>query len=235
MAVVSDLLVIVPTRGRPQEAADLAQTWLETSTGDAILRFVVDTDDPLLDRYNALVDSWPPDIDLAWHQRTPQRMAGALNAEARQSAHYHRHIGFMGDDHRPRTRGWDEMLIAALDKQDYGVAYGNDLFQGPNLPTAVFLDARIVRALGRMVPPDLVHLYLDNYWRDLGIALGTFTYLPNVVIEHMHPAAGKAEWTEGHREVNAGSMYERDRIAYEQFVRYGGLVKDVTRIREFVE
>lgn len=232
---MSDLLVIVPSRGRPEEADALVHAWLDTSTADTRLRFVVDDDDVRLPEYERLTEAWPHDVDVAVYPRTEQRMAGALNAAAAFAAHDHRHLGFMGDDHRPRTRGWDEMIVQALDKQDHGVVYGNDLFQGPNLPTAVFLDARIVRALGRMVPPTQKHLYLDNYWRDLGIALGSLTYLSNVVIEHLHPAAGKGEWSEGHKEVNDGAMYEHDEREYRWFVRSGRLSEDVSKIREYAD
>jgi hypothetical protein len=56
----------------------------------------------------------------------------------------------------------------------------------------------------------LRHLYIDNYWLELAGAAGCLTYLPDVVIEHMHPAYGKAEWDESYRRVNSPEMYGAD-------------------------
>ena len=57
-----------------------------------------------------------------------------------------------------------------------------------------------------MVPPGMIHLYFDNFWLDFGRAMGKITYLPDVIIEHMHPAVGKAVLDAGYQEVNAPEM-----------------------------
>jgi hypothetical protein len=64
---------------------------------------------------------------------------------------------------------------------------------------------------------------------------GCVKYLPNTVVEHMHPFAGKAEWTPGHRRVNTTQMYDTDRLAYELFVSSGGLGAAVETVRILVE
>ena len=79
------------------------------------------------------------------------------------------------------------------------------------------MTADIVRALGHMAPPALTHLYVDNYWRDLGRACRCLTYLPVVVVEHLHPLAGKATWDEGYRRVNDRAMYDKDAAAYQAY------------------
>jgi hypothetical protein len=60
----------------------------------------------------------------------------------------------------------------------------------------------------------MVHMYLDDYWLALGSALQRITYLPDVVIEHVHPLAGKAKWDLGYTEVNGPAVYEQDRARY---------------------
>ncbi len=47
---------------------------------------------------------------------------------------------------------------------------------------------------------------VDNYWRDLGTAAGCLTYLPDAIVEHLHPSAGKAALDEGYGRVNAPEM-----------------------------
>jgi hypothetical protein len=114
--------------------------------------------------------------------------------------------------------------------------YGNDLLQGANLPTAVFMTSDIIRALGWMVPPSLQHLYVDDSWRDLGRSAACLQYLPDVVIEHVHPFAlgadhrPKAELDDGYRRVNAPGVYAADEAAYRAWHRSGAFARDVQAI-----
>jgi hypothetical protein len=99
------------------------------------------------------------------------------------------------------------------------MAYGNDLLQGERLPTMIAMTSDIVKALDGMVPPKMKHLYLDNFWKKLGQDLGALTYLDHVIVEHMHPIAGKAEWDEGYKEVNATEIYSFDALAYQNYIQ----------------
>jgi hypothetical protein len=49
-----------------------------------------------------------------------------------------RYLASLGDDHRPRTKGWDRRLIDAIESLGGapGIAYGDDKLQGAALPTA---------------------------------------------------------------------------------------------------
>lgn len=201
---MSDLVVIVPSRGRSKAARELVEAFEATCTADTELVFALDRDDPALPEYKGL-------LGLIGQNAS---MVQALNRTAIEVLERVRFaVGFMGDDHRPRTVGWDTRYLQALGSLP-GLVYGNDLLQGVRLPTQVAMSASVVRALGHMAPPVLTHLYVDNYWRDLGQATGCLTYLPDVVVEHLHPIAGKAAWDEGYQRVNDRSMYDRDRAAY---------------------
>jgi hypothetical protein len=145
-------------------------------------------------------------------------MAKPLNRAASFLKDDYEYFAFMGDDHRPRTQGWDSMLIDALDELGTGLAYGDDLHQGEGLPTAVAMTADIVRELDGMVPPGMIHLYLDNFWLKLGKDLNAIKYLPEVVIEHCHPVWGTGKMDAGYQEVNAPEVYSADRIAFESYI-----------------
>ncbi len=82
-------------------------------------------------------------------------------------------------------------------------------------PTAVAISSDILRTLGYYVPPGMVHLYLDDYWKYLGQQLDRLCYLPDVIIEHLHPVARKAEWDDRYREVNAEEVYKEDFKTFE--------------------
>lgn len=213
------LTVIVPSRGRPHTVAELAAAFEETCTERTWLLFAVDEDDTQHTAYrDAVGEACAGGRRVQLVSQPSGTMVSALNAAARllldaPGPVVPDAIGFMGDDHRPRTQGWDQRYLTALTALP-GIVYGNDLLQGANLPTQCAISTRVVRALGRMAPDALEHLYVDNYWRDLGNASGCLSYLPDVVVEHVHPAAGKAAWDEGHRRVNQPAMYERDKAAY---------------------
>jgi len=48
--------------------------------------------------------------------------------------------------------------------------------------------------------------------------LNALRYIPEVVLEHLHPVAGKAEWDDQYREVNAPEVYSADRIALDNYL-----------------
>lgn len=223
--MTSPLLVIVPTRGRPQNAARLAKAFEETDSLNAELVFVADHDDPELIAYHTAA----PRL-LVYRGETGRGMTASLNWAAGLYADIYDHLGFMGDDHLPRTAGWDAHVLGALDTVQPRVVYGNDLLQGEALPTAAFMPSRMVRALGFMAPPVLRHLYVDNFWLDLGRALGGLRYLPDVVIEHIHPAAGKTAMDERYAVVNAAEADLADRRAWLDFRHDGGFAAALGRV-----
>jgi hypothetical protein len=224
---MADLVVIVPSRGRPQQAAELARDFAKTRTADTVLLVALDTNDPTAPEYAA-----PAGTTVFFHHGEPGGHVGAINAATLRALEDFRPfaVAKLDDDHRPRTRGWDARYLEALRELGTGIVYGNDLLQGERLPTAPAMTADIVRALGFMAPPTLRHLYCDNFWRDLGEAADCLRYLPDVVVEHMHPAAGKAPMDEGYERANAPQRYREDGAAYETY-QLGPFADDVAKVR----
>ncbi|UDL16833.1 glycosyltransferase [Arthrobacter phage Atuin] len=175
------LRIIVPSRGRPQNAHRLLKQIQDTAEGDLNLTFAVDYNDPTLNQYPYAYTS------------TVQggSMVQALNEVATRNSEYTEYLAFLGDDTFPHE-GWHSKVMTTLEAQKNSIVYGNDLIHGEGLPTSVFMDSNIVRTLGYMAPPNQKQLFVDNYWKALGDALGTLTYLNDVIIEHLHPIAHKA-------------------------------------------
>lgn len=216
--MTADLLVIVPSRGRPQNVARLAAA---PGWDGADLLVGVDDDDPCLKEYLSL------DVDVTVGPRLG--MGGTLNHLAVIASTAYAACSFLGDDHVPRTPGWARQIIEILDGMGTGIVYGNDLMQGPMLPTAVFMTSDIIRSLGYMVPPGLAHLFVDNAWKSMGERLGCLRYLNHVVIEHCHPQAGKSEWDAGYVEVNSGAMWAHDEAVYKAWLA-GPFETDMQRV-----
>jgi hypothetical protein len=219
--MTTDLVVVVPSRGRPQHAHTIVEAFQATCTADTQLLFAVDDDDPSRGEY-------PKGLTAALRSRS---MNEALNLSAVALAGDAFAVGFMGDDHLPRTTGWDAAYVAALRELGTGIVYGNDLMQGRGLPTQCAMTTDIVRALGYMAPPSLTHLWLDNFWLSLGREADCIRYLPDVVVEHRHPLMGKAQWDAGYERVNATEMQDRDRSAFAAYVDSGEFAAAVAKVR----
>lgn len=172
--------MVCPSRGRPESVAELAEAWRATTTGAATLLVVVDEDDPQLEAYKRLAAA-----DLPVAAGTPLGSGVALNALMPRLAEAQFAVGFLTDDHRPRTEGWDRRFVDELTRLGTGLVYGDDLLQGRNLPTAVAMTSDIVQTLGYFVPPGMTRMYFDSFWLGLGQELGRITYLEDVVVEHL--------------------------------------------------
>lgn len=229
------MLVIVPSRGRPENISNLVHAWRLTES-DATLLVVVDDDDPKLAEYLDVMRPLATDPQFQLEVRPRKRLGPTLSEVAvervaRAGTIGRDIIGFMGDDHRPRTHHWDQHVSLEFMRMGIGIVYGNDLIQGPNLPTAVFMSAAIIAKLGYMCPPGFIHMYLDNTWKAWGEGMGRLAYRPDIIIEHVHPVVGKAAWDGRYQEV-AGFMGP-DEQAWQNY-KASRLNYDVERLKELV-
>ena len=213
------IAVLCPSRGNPKALNEALASFHDTVM-DAETRFiaVLDENDPMLAEYIATLDAGYWDY-IPVPESESGNMNLALNYAAIQTAEKYDIVGFIGDDHRFRTKGWDRIVKKVLSDAGGGFLYGNDLYMGDYLPTQVFISSPIIRALGWMGLPGARHLYLDNTWKYLGENTDSLYYLPDIVIEHMHPVAGKGEWDENHKRVNTDEMYAHDRAVYDAWVK----------------
>lgn len=232
--MADDLLVIIPTRGRPHAIPEIMQAWGETGATADVL-FCVDKDDPELAAYKQQAKAYADDSRVRFVFWARKRLCGTLNQAAVKNADSYRFLAFMGDDHRPRPaeQPWDERFRICLSGGP-GIVYGNDLLQGEKMATAVAMTSDIVTTLGYMAPPQLVHLCLDLCWIDWGKGMQRITYLGDVVIEHLHPAAQKAPMDSGYAEVNSSEQVSADSAAYYDYRDGGGLAADLEKLRALV-
>lgn len=219
------LLVIVPSRGRPERFAEFLEAFTATRYLDGTeLLVCLDEDDPTVVDYPPWLPTW------AHYEIGPRNgFAPRMNDEAMEHVDHYDAIASFGDDHLCRTTGWDLKFHRALYSMGLeGVVYGNDLFQGVKCPTAPVLSTGIIKALGWFSPPQLNHYWVDDFWMELGDALQRLRYLGDVVIEHMHPAAGKASADATYDEQSVHVAH--DRSAWADYL-CDGFAADVERVR----
>lgn len=211
-----DLLVITPSRGRPKNIARLLDAIRETSRITTHLHVCVDDDDPELGNYRYVFDKAGRDGDVL--ESGPRKgLADWTNEIAVRRAGEYPFLASLGDDHVPRTPGWDKALARGIaDMGGTGFTYPWDGTR-EDIPEAVVMSSDIVKELGWMCLPELRHWYVDNVWADLGHGTGRIRHQRAVAVDHVHPATGKAK-ADGTTRDNGKSL-EKDRDAYYEWRR----------------
>lgn len=240
MTVTAQLIVIVPTRSRPHNVMPLVDAFRDTRAFDdgAELVFVYDKDDPALDDYMLAV----ADVATRHGHRAPvmwldasrhEQLVPKLNKAAfyLQITRQPFALGFMGDDHRPQTVGWVKAYLDELRRLGTGVVSCPDGYRTDDLPTQWAMTADIVEHLQCMVPAPVEHLYCDDAIRAVATQAGCYSYLPDLLIEHLHPVAEKAPADEQYDRVNGRDQYRKDRPIYRAWKRDGGLAFAVSVVR----
>jgi hypothetical protein len=236
------MIVIVPTRSRPHNVAPLVNSFTETGAfEDGVeLCLVVDRDDPAFDDYLGTITeaveavgnerrtvTW---LDATHHEQlVPKLNKAADYLRITQSPRY---LGFMGDDHRPRSAGWVKAYRDELELAGTGIVSCPDGHRPDDLPTHWVMTADIVEALRRMVPAPVEHLYCDNAVRDLAKEAECWRWRADLLVDHLNPYAGqRAPMDEQYKRVNSDEQYRTDRAQYRTWKRHGGLAADAHTVR----
>ena len=203
---MTDLWVLMPSRGRPANVETVVRHFALTCRADTRIHFGFDDDDPALRAGIAAAGC---------HRYTTgprDSLTGWTNTLARQHMDTPA-MASIGDDMVPVTDGWDERLLAALPEHG-GYAYPNDL-RRDDIPEAVVISTPIVAALGWFSPPFVTHWYQDNVWADLGRAAGCLVYCPDVIVRHDHPNVTGKPGDQTY--ADAAQSFDRDLGAYQRW------------------
>lgn len=216
------MIIIVPSRGRPKRAATLVNSIRQTAEGPVQVVVAVDPDDPELASYRSYIRDLHVLEERLGYTAT-------LNLVASQVWDWDDILGAFGDDVVFRTKGWDRIVAETLETP--GIAYGDDRIHGKNHPSAVFMSSAIARVLGWLALPATSHQWADDGWKRLGETTGLLRYMPDVIVEHEHPAVGKAEWDDTYASVFDEARAKADYEGFTAWVESGGLDADAQRVR----
>jgi hypothetical protein len=225
-----DLIVIVPSRGRPEGARRLLNAVHGTAKLETHVLVAVDDDDPELESYQQVTaESGGPGDVLETGPR--KGLAAWTNEIAVREAGGYRFLASFGDDMVPKTMHWDHYLTRAIeDMGGVGYSYPWDGLR-EDIPEAVVVSSGIVQALGWMCEPSLSHWYVDNVWADLGWGAGCIRHCRAIAVDHVHPRAGKAERDKTYED--ASPKLDADREAYQQWrrTRMAGDIEKITALQ----
>lgn len=192
---MKDVLVIVPSYKRHHKIEECVNSWKDTTSGKSDFLLVLEEKD----------EPYPEIKGIASLRGDYGSLSKAWNEGFKAFPDY-KFYTLINDDHIFRTPEWEERFMETL--KDGGVAYGNDLLQKERLATAATFSGDILKKLGYVALPELEHLYIDNFWMEIGRGIGKLFYLPDVIIEHMHPAAGKAVMDAEYQRSNSNYSHE---------------------------
>lgn len=224
------IALLIPTRNRPDSIRSIMEEYSKYSNGYADIIIGVDDDDHMMSEYHKVIYDY--DIEMFIGPR--KRLGPTLNDMAVKYSKDYFALGFIGDDMRPRTNNWDGKIMADLHTLQTGFVHGDDGHWGAELATQVFMTSDIVEQIGYMVPPGMIHMYLDNFWSEFARAIDKFTYRGDILIEHLHPAWGKAAHDEVYAETNNSERMNSDRLLFEQY-KENKMTEDVRKVLQYIE
>lgn len=219
---MKEIIIVVPSRGRPLQMKELIESWEKTTSGRSSILAGIDLDDPTVKDYPSCIDRAVYGEKFELNQKNNDLCNIGIDKG-------YPIVGCLSDDFIFHTPGWEDKIIAWQTK-NWGICYGDDLLQGQNLPTAPFIHYSIIKALGFAAPRELVHYYIDNYWLELGIRLDKIAFMPDIVIEHKHWSNNKAVKDETYS--NSESIMAKDRKVWEDY-RLTKLEEDVRKVQLF--
>lgn len=202
------IAALVATRSRPDQLDRLLECAQKTGTKHVTWFVGLDDDDE---------QNYPRRPDVEYVVTPRAQLAVKTNELAALTWNDFPILAQFDDDQWPRTYGWDTKVIAAMEQLDGGLVYTDDGWMGEQTPVCPFWPAAYAREIGWLYHPDLIHLFADNTLLELSKALQRRTYLPNVLIEHVHPIIGKSEWDDSYRESNSGDTWAHDEAVFKAY------------------
>lgn len=223
--------VLCPSRARPEKAAKMLESCLDTAVRDVEVLFYLNDDDAQRERYyyhseeirNRFVGK--DGKRVKYHSGTDNPAGYSWNQLAIRAKGDL--LMLMGDDVEFQTVGWDERYREAAKQHPDGIyviscsdggrlAEDGTKAQGNPHPT---VSRTWVGTLGYFVNPMFLHWYIDTWNVDLAKEVNRFIYLDDVVIEHQK--CGEAvPVDETCKRIRKGCWPARDKYAYEALKRY---------------
>lgn len=178
------ILTICPTFQRPKLCTEMLNSWENTISENNTMVLGMDISDPTISAY-------PKNANRVTCKAnsTVTEVINSIWSQYQEYDYFH----IINDDVIFHTKGYDSKMVNILEEYDSGIAYGNDLFQGKNLPTFPFISSNLPHALGWLQEPSLNRYCGDTVWNDIGIKCDCLYYMGGIIIEHKHKLAGKGD------------------------------------------
>lgn len=165
------LLVLCPSRGRPDRIMGMLESFEKTTNHDSTrIQVLLDKDDPCIKEYFRVLPSYVK-IKVFDRQYDKTLTTEILNRAFLQDDDFE-FYSVTNDDMEYLTKGWDDTLcvkgkISTGIEDNMVKKYGEDFISGIHVkgfPQTSVIDGDIIRALGWVQYPKLRHSAGDNVW-----------------------------------------------------------------------
>jgi len=209
--------LLCPTRGRPENAKTLLESFRKTVKRDNNeLWFYIQDDDPKKDEYVKLFTEMNHKEYIVDYFTFTGHMWNRLADESKGDI-----IMLMGDDCVIETEHWDEKITKAVNPYPdciyiVGVVDGRSKPGNPygSCPFPA-MHRRMKEILGYFYPLHFLHRYGDTYLIKLGEKLGRLIRMENVLFKHL-----KSEYSKDETGKKSRQWTPYDKNSYEKGGRY---------------
>lgn len=220
--------ILVPTRKRPNNITRLIDSIVSTSDINNIelLIYIDDDDEESIPALQAGAEKINL-IAVQGNRLIGSQMYNELGKMATGDI-----IMFAADDIVFRTPHWDKIIQTEFDKYEDKIlfVYGEDGYQHGRIGTHGFIHRYWMELLGYVLPPKLASAYTDEWITEIASRINRKNYKPDIIIEHLHPAVGKAPVDEVYQ--------KRIEIAGDLATYYKSLesdrVRDAETLKQFI-
>lgn len=184
--------ILTPTRGRPEMAKAMLESARSTQTQENEYLFYVDEDDT--SEYN---------LNAPTYRGPKVRLGVVWNFLARMAEGDYLMMG--NDDLIFRTPGWDEKINIVMGPDEVMVACFDDgINQGKHFAFPI-VTRKWYETMGQFTAEIFTFGYHDTWIFDIAKRLNKAIYIPEILVEHIHPTAGKRPVDETYRNRNWGN------------------------------
>lgn len=218
--------ILCPTRNRPENIKRLFNSAVSTADEGIEFVFYIDEDDT---KSESVLDNLPVKsikgkrivLSQMWNE-CADMASGDIMMHA-------------GDDLVFKTTGWDTLVKEVFKQFPDGIAfvYGRDGYSPDDFGTHGFLHKNWVTATGYFVPPYFSSDYNDTWLNDVAKRIGRHVFLPDLLIEHMHPICGKGEWDRTHEERLERGRLDNVSQLYESLL--DERIRDAEKLKRFMK
>ena len=201
------ILIVHPSRGRPDMAVKHSQMLMGNRTSGCQFRYLfsMDLDDTTCSQYSASLKmcGFPHEVLIAPNRGVIEAVNGAASRITNEDI-----IINMSDD-ISSTAGWDSRLVDFVSRltSPMYLVQPVDMDNGEAIPVVQILSSALYHRLGYILPPCYDTMYADNDLIESCRVLGAVFPCRGLGFEHLHPNYGKGQWDETYARENRPEAY----------------------------
>lgn len=227
--------LLIPTRKRPDNMQRVVDSAFKKANKPSEIEviFYIDNDDNESTKKIGKLGNWPQVGYVPGERIVLSQMWNECWKVATADIGMH-----CGDDVVFITQGWDNIIYQAFQEVSDKImfAYGRDgIVDSDELGTHGFIHRNWVETVGYFVPPYFSWCYNDTWLTDVSKKIGRLKYIPELLIEHLHPAHQSKKIAMDSTYLEASARGRRDKCLDIYNSKEHERVADAAKLTKFIE